>query len=173
MVLVSTAPLFVAVLSALFLRERPGRRQWLGIVLAVAGAAWIGWGDFRGVPARLRGDLVATAGAVLVAGYYVIGRKLRARIDLWPFVGVVYGSAALTLLLALPLAGVPLTGYPPRDWALRYLPAYVVNLSLPGEPVGATLIAWLPPAIAEIPPPAALAGGALILCGILLGVGRR
>ncbi|HEX2191509.1 MAG TPA: DMT family transporter [Longimicrobiaceae bacterium] len=191
--LVSTAPVFVAVLSALFLRERPGRNQWLGIVLAVAGAAWIGWGDFQGGAAPLRGDLLALAGAVLVAGYYVIGRRLRARIDIWPFVGVVYGCAALTLLAALPLAGVPLGGYPAGDWAvfaalavgpmlvghtgqnwaLRYLPAYVVNLSLLGEPVGATLIAWLLPGIAETPPPAALGGGGLILCGILLGMARR
>ncbi|HEU0077695.1 MAG TPA: DMT family transporter, partial [Longimicrobiaceae bacterium] len=117
-VLVSTAPIFVAVLSALFLRERPGRRQWAGILLAVAGAAWIGWGDFRGGADPLRGDLLAVAGAVLVAGYYVIGRRLRARIDIWPFVGVVYGCAALTLLLVLPLAGVPLAGYAPREWAV-------------------------------------------------------
>ncbi len=192
-VLVSTAPVFVAVLSALFLRERPGRRQWVGILLAVVGAAWVGWGDLRGGSDPLRGDALALGGAVLVAGYYVIGRKLRARIDLWPFVGVVYGCAALTLLLALPLAGVPFTGYLPVDWAvfaglaagpmlvghtgqnwaLRYLPAYVVNLSLLGEPVMATLIAWLLPAIAETPPAAALGGGALILCGILLGMGRR
>lgn len=192
-VLVSTAPVFVAVFSALFLRERPGRWQWAGILLAVAGAAWIGWGDFRGGADPLRGDLLALAGAALVAGYYVIGRRLRARVDIWPFVGVVYGCAALTLLLALPLAGVPFGGYPPADWAvfaalaagpmlvghtgqnwaLRYLPAYVVNLSLLGEPVGATLIAWLLPAIAETPPPAALGGGALILCGILLGMARR
>ncbi len=192
-VLVSTAPIFVAVLSALFLREQPGRRQWAGILLAVAGAAWIGWGDFRGGADPLRGDLLALAGAVLVAGYYVIGRRLRARIDIWPFVGVVYGCAALALLPVMGLADVPLAGYAPREWAvfaglaagpmlvghtgqnwaLRYLPAYVVNLSLLGEPVGATLIAWLLPAIAEAPPPAALAGGGLILCGILLGVGRR
>ncbi|HEV2147932.1 MAG TPA: DMT family transporter [Longimicrobiaceae bacterium] len=192
-VLVSTAPIFVAVLSALFLRERPGRRQWAGIGVAVAGAAWIGWGDFRGGADPLRGDLLALAGALLVAAYYVLGRRLRARIEIWPFVGVVYGCAALALLAALPLAGVPLGGYPPADWAvfaglavgpmlvghtgqnwaLRYLPAYVVNLSLLGEPVGATLIAWLLPGIAETPPPAALVGGGLILVGILLGMGRR
>ncbi|HEX7239060.1 MAG TPA: DMT family transporter [Longimicrobiaceae bacterium] len=191
--LVDTAPVFVALLSAAFLRERPGGRQWAGIALAVAGAAWIGWGDFRGGSDPLRGDLLALAGAVLVAAYYVIGRSLRARLDLWPYVMVVYGCAALTLLVALPVAGVPFTGYAPTDWAvfaglaagpmmightgqnwaLRYLPAYVVNLSLLGEPVGATLIAWLLPAIAETPPPEALAGGALILLGIVLGMARR
>jgi len=192
-VLVDTAPIFVALFSALFLREVPGRRQWMGIVLAVAGAAWIGWGDLGGGAAPLRGDLLALAGAVLVAGYYVIGRSLRARIEIWPFVGVVYGCAALTLLVTLLATGVPPTGYAPVDWevfaalavgpmmightgqnwALRWLPAYVVNLSLLGEPVGATLIAWLLPAIAETPPPAALAGGALILVGILLGMEKR
>lgn len=191
--LVSTAPVFVALFSALFLRERPTSRQWVGIAVAVVGAGWIGWGDVEAGPAPLLGDLLAVAGAVLVAGYYAIGRKLRARVELWPFVGVVYGCAALTLLLALPLAGVPFGGYAPTDWwvfaglalgpmlightgqnwALRYLPAYLVNLSLLAEPVGATLIAWLLPAIQESPPPAALAGGALILLGILLGMGRR
>lgn len=192
-VLVDTAPVFVALLSALFLREHPRRRQWVGIVVAVAGAAWIGWGDLRGGSAPLRGDLLALAGALLVAGYYVIGRSLRARIDIWPFVGVVYGCAALTLLATLLATGVPLTGYTSTDWAvfaalaagpmmlghtgqnwaLRYLPAYVVNLSLLGEPIGATLIAWLLPSIAETPSPSALAGGALILLGILLGMERR
>lgn len=191
--LVSTAPVFVALLSALFLRERPSSRQWMGIVVAVVGAGWIGWGDAAAGPAPLLGDLLAVAGAVLVAGYYTLGRKLRARVELWPFVGVVYGCAALTLLLVLPAAGVPFVGYAPTDWAvfaglavgpmlightgqnwaLRYLPAYLVNLSLLAEPVGATLIAWLLPAIHETPPPAALAGGGLILLGILLGMGRK
>lgn len=191
--LVSTQPVFVAVLSAVFLAERPTRRQWAGIGVAMLGAVWIGWGDSRGGEDPLMGDLLAVLGAMLVAGYYVIGRRLRARIDLWPFVGVVYGCAALTLFATLPLADVPFTGYGERDWlvfaalaigpmlightgqnwALRYLPAYVVNLSLLAEPVGATLIAWLLPAIRETPPPSALAGGALILIGILLGARRR
>jgi drug/metabolite transporter (DMT)-like permease len=69
--------------------------------------------------------------------------------------------------------GPMLIGHTGQNWALRYLPAYVVNLSLLGEPVGATLIAWLLPAIGEVPPPAAVGGGALILGGILLGMRRR
>jgi drug/metabolite transporter (DMT)-like permease len=192
-VLVSTAPVFVALFSALFLGEHPTPRQWAGIAVAVVGAAWIGWGDAASGPEPLLGDLLALAGAVLVAGYYVIGRRLRASVDVWPYAGVVYGCAALTLLAVLPLAGVRLGGYAPADWwvflglaagpmlvghtgqnwALRYLPAYVVNLWLLAEPVGATLIAWLLPGIAEVPPPEALLGGVLILTGILLGMRRR
>jgi drug/metabolite transporter (DMT)-like permease len=88
---------------------------------------------------------------------------------------------------------VPVAAYPARDWliflalaagpmmlghtgvnyALRFIPAYVANVALLGEPVGATLIAWLLPAIGERPPMQTLVGGALILAGIALGLRRR
>jgi drug/metabolite transporter (DMT)-like permease len=192
--LVSTQPVWVALFAMVALRERPRPQQWLGIVVAVLGAAWIGWGDMEAGPEPLRGDLLALLGALLVAAYYVIGRGLRRRIDLWPYVAVVYGAATLALLVALlatrtPLAapytsvdwlvflalavGPMMIGHTGQNYALRYLPAYAVNLSLLGEPVGATLIAWMLPGIAEVPTAAALGGGALILGGILLGLRRR
>jgi len=105
---------------------------------------------------------------------------------------VVYGIAALVLvgaMLASPSA--PVAGFAPGTWwvfvalaagpmmlghtgvnyAIRYVPAYVANLFMLGEPIGATLIAWALPAIAEVPPPQTLVGGALILLGIGLGSG--
>jgi len=192
--LVSTQPVWVALMALAFLGERPHPRQWIGIGMAVVGAAVIGWGDWAGGEEPLRGDLLALVGAFLVAAYYVIGRSLRQGMSLWPYVMVVYGFATLTLLLAMVASDLPLAaGYPARDWwvflalavgpmmightsqnwALRYLPAYAVNLTLLGEPVGSTLIAWLLPGISETPPFAALAGGMLILSGILLGLKRR
>jgi drug/metabolite transporter (DMT)-like permease len=192
--LVATQPVWVALFGAIVLREVPLPRQWLGIGVAVAGAAVIGWGDWGAGPDPLLGDLLAISGAVLVAAYYVIGRKLRQGIGLWPYVAVVYGFATLTLLVTLLATGEPVTGpFPPTDWlvflglavgpmmightgqnwALRYLPAYAVNLTLLGEPVGSTLIAWLLPAIAETPAFITLAGGMLILFGIVLGIRRK
>lgn len=191
-VLVSTQPIFVAALSAAFLGERASGRQWTGIVLAVLGAAVIGWGDFGRGSAPLLGDLLAVVGAICASGYYVIGRRLRQRLDLWVYIGVVYGIAALALAVAAWLSpGTALTGYPAGDWlvfgalaagpmmvghtgvnyALRYLPAYVANLAVLGEPLGATLIAWLLPAIAETPSPQLIAGGVLVGVGILFGFG--
>lgn len=192
-VLVSTQPLWVAVLSIPLLGERPRRLQWIGIGVAVLGAAWVGWGDFGRTIGSLRGDLLALSGAILAAFYYVLGRGLRRRMTIWPYVAVVYGAATVVLLLAMVASGTAFTGYPSTDWmvfgvlavgpmmightgqnwALRYLPAYVVNLSLLGEPVGATLIAWLLPGIRETPPASVLAGGALILAGIIMGMRRR
>ncbi len=189
-VLVSTQPLFVAGFSVLFLAEHPARRQWLGIGVAVLGAGAIGWGDFALGRRALLGDALALSAAVMAAGYFTIGRSLRRKLDLWAYVAVVYGVAAVVLTLAVLLhPDLPLTGYPAGDWlvflalaagpmmlghtgvnyALRYVPAYVANLASLGEPVGATLIAWLLPAIREVPPPKTVLGGVFILAGIALG----
>ena len=192
-VLVNTQPLWVALLSIPLLGERPRRLQWAGIALAMLGAAWVGWGDLGRTLGSLRGDLLALSGAILAAFYYVIGRGLRRGMTIWPYVGVVYGAATLVLLVAMAGSGTSFTGYTSTDWlvfvglaagpmmightgqnwALRYLPAYVVNLSLLGEPVGATLIAWLLPGIRESPPVSLLAGGGMILIGIIMGMRRR
>jgi drug/metabolite transporter (DMT)-like permease len=192
-VLVSSQPLFVALLSAFVLGVAATRRQWLGIVIAVGGAALIGWGDFGRGRDALIGDGLALAGALFVSFYYVIGRRLRLQLDLWWYIGIVYGVAALVLLIAAALLpGVPLTGYDSTDWlvfvalaagpmmlghtgvnyALRYVRASVANLAILGEPIGATLIAWALPAIAEVPGPQTVFGGALILGGILVAVTR-
>lgn len=189
-VLVSTHPFWIAALSVLFLGERPSRREWVGIGVAVAGAGVIGWGDFGLGGTALLGDLLALGAALLVAGYYTIGRRLRQRLDLWAYVGLVYGVAALVLLGAVVLTpGLHLTGYPPGDWlvflalaagpmmlghtgvnyAIRYMPAYLANLVILGEAVGATIIAWLLPGIREAPPVQTLVGGAMILAGIAVG----
>jgi len=189
-VLVSTQPLFVAGLSVVFLGEHPTRRQWVGIGVAILGAVVIGFGAFGLGGRALLGNALALSAAVMSAGYFSIGRKLRKKLDLWAYTGIVYGAAAALLLVAVLMSpGVPLTGYPTQDWlvflalaagpmmlghtginyALRYMPAYVANLASLGEPVGATFIAWVLPAIAEVPPPQTLLGGLLILVGIGLG----
>ncbi|MEX0979851.1 MAG: DMT family transporter, partial [Gemmatimonadota bacterium] len=116
--------------------------------------------------------------------------RLRRKLDLWTYVGVVYGVAAAVLSAAILLTpAVSLTGYARADWlvflalaagpmmlghtgvnyALRYIPAYIANLAVLGEPVGAILLAWLLPAIREVPPVQTLVGGALILLGIAIG----
>ncbi len=194
-VLVSTQPLWVAVISAAFLREIPRRGEWVGLGVAVLGAAWIGWGDMALGPQALLGDALALGAAFLAAAYYSIGRALRPKLDLWSYVALVYGMAALMLLgLVLATPGVPLVrGYGAVDWAvfvalaagpmmightgvnyaLRYLRAYMANLAVLGEPVGATLIAWLLPAIGERPGPSLLGGGFLILVGVALTLRAR
>ena len=191
-VLVNTQPVIVALLSALWLGESPSRRQWLGIVVAVAGAVVVAAPHFSG-PAgdsrtALLGDLLALVGAGAAALYFLAGRRLRRTLDLWPYVGLVYGACFIVLVAFAVAVGAPIAPQPPRElaifaglalgpmlightgcnWALKYLPAYVVNVALLGEAVGATLLAAALPGIREVPPAATLAGGTLILAGIIV-----
>ena len=193
-VLVSLSPVFAWAFSRAFLGERPAGRQRLGIALAVAGAAIIALGDARRPGhAALWGDLLALAGAVCGGAYFVIGRRLRADLRLVAYITPVYAVAAAVLLAWAALRGQAFVAYPARDWAifaalavgpmivghgglnyaLRYLPAYTVNVAALGEPIGASLIAWLLPAIAEPPGVLAAAGGAVALGGIALALGGK
>src|SRR2546427_3962157 len=71
-------------------------------------------------------------------------------------------------------AGPMLIGHTGMNYALRHFRATTVNVAALGEPVGATLLAWIIPAIHEVPRPLALGGGVLVLIGIgmSLGAGR-
>jgi len=195
--LVDTQPVLVAAASAMWLKEAPTRAQWWGIALAMLGAVVVVAPDLRGsigtggARAAL-GDLLALVGALTAAAYYLVGRRLRASLDLWAYVAIVYGACTLTLL-ALALAtrsplwpqprrelaifaalavGPMMLGHTGLNWALRYLPAFVVNLTVLGEPIGATLLAAAIPAIHETPSPLIVIGGALLLSGIVIAMPR-
>src|SRR6266700_585998 len=71
-VLVSLKSVFAWGIAALWLRERPTRREAGGIVLAVVGASLIGVGDAQLSFGALGGDGLALLGAATGAGYYVI-----------------------------------------------------------------------------------------------------
>ncbi|MFL5621983.1 MAG: DMT family transporter [Gemmatimonadaceae bacterium] len=191
--LVNLQPAVIAVISAIALREAPSGRQVLGIAIAIIGALIVAGPDIRGglapsANAPLLGNLLAISAAVTAAIYYTIGRRLRRSLRLWSYVAIVYSGAFLTLLVVGVARAIPLAPQPPREiaifvglalgpmllghtgmnWALKFLPAYVVNLTVLGEPVGATLLGALIPSIRQIPTAFTLVGGAVVLGGVLV-----
>jgi len=185
-VLVTMQPLFVVAGSHLFLQERISRRAFLGAGLALAGSVLIGISDFRIGGLALWGDILAFSGAAFVAGYVLIGRSLRNRLSVTTYTFLVYGVASLCLLVFnlagsqrfypypatdwvwfLALAVVPtLLGHNVFNWALRYVKAAVVSVSVLGEPVGASVLAYL--IFHEVPTVLQLAGGGVILAGLYI-----
>jgi len=200
-VLVTTTPLWVALLAPLVLRERIGTATKIGLILALTGGVIVGLSDactwqagalscpplrtFFGGTAFL-GDFLALFGAWMASGYMLVGRKLRAKMELVPYIFVVYGMAAVALMVIMLVMGESPIGLPPLaylwfvllalvpqlfghstfNWALRYLPASFVSVTLLGEPVGSTVLAYF--IFQEQPGWVKIGGAVLILAGIWL-----
>ncbi|MBI5878820.1 MAG: DMT family transporter [Chloroflexi bacterium] len=185
-VIVTSSPVWVALASVALLRERLKRITVAGIALAVAGGALIGGGDLTLGGNALYGDLLALVGAWSVAGYFLLGRRLRHELTLVPYIATVYSVAALALLAAVLAGNLPLTGYSAQtylmfvllaavpqllghsayNFALRHLSATLVSVATLGEPIGSTLLAAL--ILGEQPPAVVLIGGLVVLGGIAL-----
>ena len=196
-ILVNLQPVIVGALSSVWLHETPAPRQWLGIAIAMGGAAAVVFasgGGFPGEGARpLLGNALALTGGVTAALYYLTGRRLRTRLELLPYVTLVYGACLAALLAIAFIVDAPLLPQPPRDWAifaglalgpmllghtgmnwaLGHLPAYVVNITVLGEPVGAILLGALLPGIREVPSMAMIVAGSVVIGGILMALPRR
>jgi len=184
--LVSTSPLFVGLGSFLLFKERLSRALIVGMIIAIPGSIVIGLADWGHGSHRLAGDLLALAGALSVAIYFLIGRRLRARLSLVAYIFPVYATAALALMLMAALPGIPLGGYQALNWlwllllalgpqiighsslnwALRHLPATYVTLAVLGEPIGSSILAWL--ILKEVPGVITVIGGVLVLTGIVV-----
>ncbi len=185
-VLVSTQPLWLLLLSPRFLGVRIRGRNLASVTVALAGVVIIAGGDFRVARGALVGDAMALAAAACMAGYLVVGKRLRAEAPLLGYLAVVYGGAAVTLIAAvvalgvrpwpssngawlplLAMAALPtLTGHTLLNWALAHTAAYRVNLAVLFEPVLASLLTWA--FVGEVPPLHVVPGAVLVLGALAL-----
>jgi len=185
-VIVTTQPVFVVIGSWLFFRERITRVSAIGGALALSGSFIIGAGDFKLGMEAFYGDALALLAAILVSGYMIIGRKIRAKVALSAYTFVVYGSSAVTLVLISLLSSLPFAPYAAKEWLLfvalalvctvgghtifnwviRYVPASTVAVSILGESLGA--IVWGALFLKEYPGWRQILGGGVIFTGLYL-----
>jgi drug/metabolite transporter (DMT)-like permease len=187
-VLVTSHPLLVGLLSHFVLRERLSKWMALGIALGFSGVVVIALADYGLRGSLLGADILAFLGGVMAGFYFLAGRRLRQRVGLLDYAFVVYGSATAVLflyaialgqsltpvgdlrselLLFLALAVIPqIGGHTLYNWSLRWVSAPVVSLSLVGEPIGSSLLAWL--FLAQVPGAFVAVGAGLALVGIYL-----
>jgi drug/metabolite transporter (DMT)-like permease len=185
-IFVTTNPIFVALASVFFLRERLSLPLFFSVLVAVGGGLVIGWGDWRLGEKTLWGDFLALLGAVMATGYLLAGRRLRSQMSLGPYITLVYGVAGTLLVLFALLNGDPFFGYSRKDyllfvllallpqlighttvnWALRFFSATLVAVFILGEPILATVLAYF--LLAEPIGGSLFLGGTLVLLGIYL-----
>ena len=183
--IVYTAPIFVTLFSAWFLKEPIPRRKWSGVVVAVLGVAILAGFEPRWNGAMALGDLLALISAITFGLYSVAGRGQRARIPLFSYAVAVYGLAALwalpaavanftpegytlvPILAVIALGVIPLgIGHTLYNASLRHTHATTANLIATQEVTLGILLGVL--FLGEIPQANEIAGALVTLLGIAL-----
>ncbi len=185
-VLVTTSPVFLAVLGYIFLKERLSKPINGAILLAVAGAATIGAGDMLGGDGAgtLFGNGLALTGSLFFSVYLLVGRVVRRKRSWLAYVFPLYTVAAATTLVIALLLNTPLWGFPPLfyvlcaglalgpqvmghgafNYGIRYFSVALIGLMGLIEPVGASLLAYV--IFDELPSAVAMAGMLVVLVAI-------
>jgi drug/metabolite transporter (DMT)-like permease len=183
--LVTLAPIWVAVVSVLWMGARLQRRFWAGVLLALAGALVLGlakgarWGTGLG---ELLGALASLAyGAFTLA----LGRARRELSAPEALFWVILSSMLLFGVLGW-LQGETFFGYPARSWwallalgvfvqvvawwlitwGLGHVPTNLGAMGLMTQPVATIILGWL--LLSESVRPLQGLGALLVLAGIAL-----
>ena len=182
----NTAPLWVALFAYFFLREKLQRAFWVGLLLALTGAALVMGTDFLLHPTLGIGDLMASAAAIFYASYQLVTQRGRKHIDPFRYTWLVGVSATVFIFIINLVLQNPFTGYSTQTWliffataivsqmigylavtyALGYLPASIVAPTLIGQPILTAVLAI--PLLGEIPAPVQWIGGGIALAGIYI-----
>lgn len=182
----NTAPIWVGLGALLLFKEKLGARYWIGLGLALAGAAVVtGFNPSAGFQLQ-SGDALAFVGAIFYAGYLLNTQRARRNLSALSYVWLMGAVAAVALFAGSLAMGLPLTGYPLPSYlaivavgvisqtggwllisyALGYLPASAAVIVLLAQPVATGLLAV--PLLGEAISARQVVGGALALSGIYL-----
>lgn len=150
-VLVTTAPLWVALLSPIFLKEKISQWVLIGLVIALSGAIIVGvggscvfydgkigcqglgeWWSGR----NFIGNVLALLGAILSGAYLMVGRSVRNKLSLPIYTAIVYGIASIVLIVLVIVTDTSVRGYSPASYL------WVIALALIPQVIGHTAFNW-------------------------------
>ena len=175
---------YVSIIGWVVFGEKLNSRGIIGTVIALVGIIILFWGDLVEDPGNFKGNFLAFISGILAGLYYLGGRKHRKNISLPTYAFVVYLSSAIIMWFVVIIQGleyksmpnselqlfflmalVPtLLGHTMQNWALAFLPAYVISITLLAEPIGSGLLAWY--IFSEVPSLGVLVGGLIVLLGV-------
>jgi drug/metabolite transporter (DMT)-like permease len=142
-ILVTTTPLWVALLSPVVLKEKVSSRFYWGMAVAIIGGICIAISSpcrlssvglrcsgsvFERGSQTLWGMALALFGAWMASGYMLIGRKMRLKMDNLSYTTAVYTVSAIVLILVVILRGEKVLGYSPQIYALFVALAVIPQL---------------------------------------------
>ncbi len=189
--LVTTNPLWIALLSWWFLKQKISQKTIVGIIIAILGSILIAFaqGNSHFGSNPLLGSILALLGALFGSGYILLGKVAQEKgLTISQYAVIAYITAAM-LLFPLPLIlgngylGYPISvylylilmaivsqiiGHTSLNWCLRHFSPTTVSLVILLEPLISSLLAWW--LFSEIPPVLVMVGAIILLVGVLISI---
>ena len=158
--LTNLSPVWVGIASFLFLKNKPATNFWIGTVIAVFGMiTLVGFEFFLNLDFNAA-FLLAILSGVLYAIYMLVSKNVLSEMDVLSFMMVTLITSTLFVCLAL---NEPFSGFSNAGWLVLFIQGIVcqliawllisyatqnmratrVSLSLLGQAVLATILAWL------------------------------
>ena len=172
LVIISTGPIWIAIIAWLTLRERASLITWLAMIIVFIGIYIVMSANFGGQ--NIVGDIFALITAILMGFTFTLVRKYKT-VNMVPTMAVGGVIAAIIACIFAPTLvlkpeaiiyvvamGVILSiSFSLITIAPRYMPAAEVGMIMPLETVLGTLIAWR--VINEVPSSNAIIGGIIVV----------
>lgn len=188
--LVTTNPVWVALISWLWFKEKPSNLTITGIAIALTGGVGIAFGDTSTTETAsnpLWGDFLALLGSWCASSYLLLGREAQKRdLPTSSYVVIAYTTATLVLLPLPWVFGTSYFGYPGAvygyvgimallsqvighttlNWAVQWVSPTLVALAILLEPISSSILGYL--IFAEVPKSSVLVGASLVLVGVAI-----
>ena len=172
LVIISTSPIMVAIISLFMLKEKPEFYTWISMIIVFIGIYIVMAGDSGGM--NLMGNFFALASVIIGGFSFTLLRKYK-NVNMVPamavngiviaFIGFVFADSLVLSsqsMLYIFASGIVLSvSFSLITIAPQYIPAPEVAMFFPLGTVLGTLIAWI--VIKEEPSSNALIGGAIVI----------
>lgn len=167
--LVTLDPIFVGIFSYIFFKEKLSINLIIGILLSVTGSFILAFGDkptlelIKEGKNPFLGDMLALLGAIMASFYIILGSRVRKNVSLLTYNFIAYNSSFIFLFFVVLLTKNPffgfnklsylylfllgvvpqLIGHTGFNWALKYVKPVIIAITILGEPIGATILAFI------------------------------
>jgi drug/metabolite transporter (DMT)-like permease len=172
LVIISTSPIMVAIISLLMLKEKPEFYTWISMIIVFIGIYIVMAGDSGGM--NLMGNFFALASVIIGGFSFTLLRKYK-NVNMVPamavngiviaFIGFIFADSLVLSsqsMLYIFASGIVLAvSFSLITIAPQYIPAPEVAMFFPLGTVLGTLIAWI--VLKEEPSSNALIGGAIVI----------